>query len=65
MITRTGVRSKRIGTLNTGPISVLRIVCADGRKSWGVSFPGHLTLFGLDRARANRYARKMLFLFSV
>lgn len=57
---RKSVRARPIGRIPSGPVSILRITYRDNRRSWGVSLPGMLALFGSDRAEANRYARAML-----
>lgn len=57
---RKKVAKKQIGTLRTGPVYVLRITYADGRRTWGVSIPGCLALFGNDRSWANQWARRMI-----
>jgi len=61
--TRKKVQKRQVGELRLGPISVLRITYADGRRSWGVSQPGCLALFGSDRKEANRHVRRTIELF--
>ena len=58
MNARKLVNRKFIRNLKFGPMYILRITYADGRKTWGVSIPGLLCLFGSDRKMANDYIRE-------
>lgn len=57
---RKSVRCRQIGCTRLGPVSILRITYINGVRTWGVSDPGSLVLFGSDRAHANRFAREVL-----
>lgn len=56
---RKSVRVREIARNSFGPIYVLRITYTDGRRTWGVSESGMLSLFGFDRAAANEYIRRI------
>jgi hypothetical protein len=54
---RKSVNRRFISKVKFGSCYLLRITYTDGRKSWGVSTPGMLALFGSDRRAANDYVR--------
>lgn len=57
---RKSVKTRAVGRLPDGPISLVRIHYTDGRRTWGVSVPGGLMLFGSDRLAPKLYTRAML-----
>jgi hypothetical protein len=60
---RKSVRVRQVAYMRdrygSGPVRVLRIRYRDGRRTWGVSYPGGLALFGTDRQAANGYVRAL------
>ncbi len=54
-ITRKSVTILAERKAKLGPIHLILIVYVDGRESYGVSGEGSLTLFGTDKARAEKY----------
>lgn len=57
---RKQVTKQQVGATKDGPVHVLEITYADGRRTWGVGTPGMLTLFGSNAAAARRYARDVI-----
>lgn len=59
MSMRKSVRKRFVKMVRYGAAYILRITYKNGHKTWAVSEPGGLTLFGSDRAWMNRYIRVM------